>query len=111
VQPDVDLEGTDAAGMDNVPSADFALQKSYAVWAMVKQQKHQIDMSETYQVANKEVAKFKTVGEFWQVQSHLRRPSVMPIGTFLHFVSLLISETRHINLLIVCRGNQTLVGG
>ena len=27
------------------------------------------------------------VEEFWQVYSHFRRPSVMPLGTFLHYVS------------------------
>jgi hypothetical protein len=59
---------------------------------MVKQQgkptQQQHDMSETYQHDNKVVAKFGTVGEFWQVYSHFRRPSVMPLGTFLHYVRL-----------------------
>jgi len=42
-------------------------------------------MSETYIHDNKVVAKFSTIGEFWQVYSHFRRPSVMPLGTFLHY--------------------------
>lgn len=42
-------------------------------------------MSETYIHDNKVVAKFSTVGEFWRVYSHFRRPSVMPLGTFLHY--------------------------
>ena len=64
------------------------LEHKYVVWAMVKQQKHmqqQVDMSQTYISENKPVAEFQTVGEFWQVYSHFRRPSVMPLGTFLHF--------------------------
>jgi len=55
---------------------------------MVKQQKQQmqqVDMSETYITENKPVAQFQTVGEFWQSYSHFRRPSVMPLGTFIHF--------------------------
>jgi len=51
-------------------------------------------MSETYQHANKIVAQFATVGEFWQVYSHFRRPSVLPIGTFVHYVSSFISVTK-----------------
>ena len=66
-----------------------ALQHKYIVWAMVKQQKQYQteDMSETYQSSNKQVAQFATVGEFWEVYTHFRRPAVMPLGTFLHFVS------------------------
>jgi len=54
---------------------------------MVKQQKQYMteDMSETYISSNKQVAEFSTVGEFWQVYTHFRRPGVMPLGTFLHF--------------------------
>ena len=65
------------------------LEHKYTVWAMVKQQKQYQteDMSETYQHSNKEVAHFSTVGEFWEVYTHFRRPAVMPLGTFLHFVS------------------------
>ena len=57
---------------------------------MVKQQKQYQteDMSETYVTSNKVVAEFQTVGEFWQVYTHFRRPAVMPLGTFLHFVSI-----------------------
>ena len=100
-----------------VEREDKALENSYVVWAIVKQQKQfqqqsSVDMSETYQVANKPVAKFATVSsfslilcfhlltnafwsvdqvnEFWNVYSHFRRPSVMPLGTFLHFVGTLI---------------------
>ena len=62
----------------------------FQIWAMVKKQnkQQQEDMSETYQHANKVVAEFGTVGEFWQVYSHFRRPSVLPIGTFVHYVSI-----------------------
>ena len=65
------------------------LEHKYTVWAMVKQQKQYQteDMSETYQSSNKPVARFATVGEFWEVYTHFRRPAVMPLGTFLHFVS------------------------
>ena len=66
------------------------LEHKYLVWAMVKQQKQYQteDMSETYVTSNKVVAEFQTVGEFWQVYTHFRRPAVMPLGTFLHFVSI-----------------------
>ena len=56
---------------------------------MVKQtrQEQEQNLSETYIKDNKVVASFSTVGEFWRVYSHFRRPSVMPLGTFLHYVS------------------------
>ena len=77
-------------GSGGIP-LETKLEHKYVVWAMVKQQKHmqqQVDMSQTYITENKPVAEFQTVGEFWQVYSHFRRPSVMPLGTFLHFVSI-----------------------
>ena len=78
-------------GSGGIPQ-ETKLEHKFVVWAMVKQQKHhqqqtQVDMSETYITENKPVAEFATVGEFWHVYSHFRRPSVMPLGTFLHYVS------------------------
>ena len=85
-----DFEDAKDKGSGGIPQ-ETKLEYKYVVWAMVKQQKHQmqqVDMSSTYISENKPVAEFQTVGEFWQVYSHFRRPSVMPLGTFLHFVSI-----------------------
>lgn len=59
-------------------------------------------MSETYVTSNKVVAEFSTVGDFWQVYTHFRRPAVMPLGTFLHFVSIFYDAIiSHFSLLMV----------
>ena len=81
-------DASPSAGGQKVSSTQ-PLEHKYTVWAMVKQQKQYAteDMSETYVSSNKPVAHFSTVGEFWEVYTHFRRPAVMPLGTFLHFVS------------------------
>ena len=85
-----DAAQASANGTQKLPP-DTPLESSYQVWAMVKQtrqqQQQQQDLSETYITDNKVVASFGTIGEFWHVYSHFRRPSVMPLGTFLHYVS------------------------
>ena len=92
-QKQINSEETESSQLNaSVPKLDPStpLEHKYTVWAMVKQQKQYAteDMSETYQSSNKQVANFSTVGEFWEVYTHFRRPAVMPLGTFLHFVRI-----------------------
>ena len=51
---------------------------------MVNTQTPQTNDEEKYISENQVVAEFDTLGSFWRVQGHLRRPYVMPIGTVLN---------------------------
>lgn len=59
------------------------LQHKYTFWAMIREQnyKNKDNFDENKLV---EIESCDTVQDFWMVYQHLRRPTAMPYGTFLH---------------------------
>merc|ERR1719469_1777886 len=48
-------------------------------------EQHQNAIEQQYKSENKEVGKFDSIDSFWHVYTHLRRPSALQPGVFLHY--------------------------